>query len=245
MKKHLEYIREVPDSKTVVLCIHGILGTPDHFSKMVEVVPEDWSVYNVLLEGHGKTVDDFAAATMEQWKTQVHRLVLELNSKYENIVIAAHSMGTLFAIEEAIHNPRIKKLFLLNVPLKVHLYPSLIGNSLKIVFDKVKPQDTVAIGLQNAYSISPDKHLLKYLRWIPNYLALFSEIRSTREKISRINIPCFVFQSKKDELVAVSVVKYLRENSCVRCGLLKHSGHFYYEERDMEYLIKIFRKFLF
>lgn len=242
--KHIEYIREVPESKTAVLCIHGILGTPDHFSRLVEVVPKEWSVYNILLEGHGKTVEDFAAATMKQWKTQVHRLILALNDKYENIVIAAHSMGTLFAIEEVIHNPKIKKLFLLNVPLKVHLYPSLIGNSLKIVFDKVKLKDTIAVGLQNAYSISQDKHLLKYLRWIPNYLALFSEIRSTREKISRINVPCFVFQSKKDELVAVSTVKYLRENPHIRCGLLKHSGHFYYEETDMEYLIKIFRKFL-
>lgn len=109
--KHTEYIREAPDSKTAVLFIHGILGTPHHFHRLVEVVPEEWSVYNILLEGHGKTVDDFAGATMEQWKRQVHRLIIRLNRKYDNIIITAHSMGTLFAVEEAVKNPKVKSLF--------------------------------------------------------------------------------------------------------------------------------------
>lgn len=240
--KHKEYIREIPGSKTVILFIHGILGTPNHFNAMIEVVPKEWSIYNILLEGHGKTVEDFAASTMEQWKMQVHRLVVKLSEKYDNIIIAAHSMGTLFAISEVVKNEKVRKLFLLNAPLKVHLKPGIAVNCLKIIFDKVKQEDSAAAALQKAYSIAPDGHLWKYLRWIPNYLALFAEIRSVRNKISQINVPCFVFQSKNDELVAISSVKYFRGNPRIRCGLLEKSGHFYYEEADMEYLIKIFKR---
>lgn len=240
--KHTEYIREVPDSKTAVLFIHGILGTPHHFHRLVEVVPEEWSVYNILLEGHGKTVDDFAGATMEQWKRQVHRLIIRLNRKYDNIIITAHSMGTLFAVEEAVKNPKVKSLFLLNVPLKVHLYPKTVMDSLKIIFERVKPDDKAVMAVRDAYSITPDKHLWKYLRWIPNYLDLFAEIKRARKCVSQIKVPCFVFYSKKDELVAASSVKYFRENPHIRCKLLTESGHFYYEEADMEAIIKGFKK---
>lgn len=184
--KHLEYIREVPGSKTAVLFIHGILGTPNHFARLVDAVPDEWAVYNILLEGHGRTVEDFASATMEQWKTQVRCLVLKLSDEYDNIIVVAHSMGTLFAIEEAVRNPKIKKLFL--------------------------------------------------------YLALLAEIGKTRKMTARINVPCFVFQSKKDELVAISSVKYFRENPWMRCGLLVHSVHFYYEESDMAYVMECFKR---
>lgn len=242
-RKHLEYVREVPGSKTVMLFVHGILGTPNHFIGMVEMVPKEWSVYNVLLDGHGKTVDDFAASSMEKWKAQIHSLVVNLSERYDNIFITAHSMGTLFAIHEAIKNPKIKKLFLLNVPLRVTLKPRIIISSLKIIFDKIEPDDSVAAAIQKAYSIEPDKRLWKYLNWIPNYIALFAEIRNTRKMIEKINVPCFVFQSKEDELVAISSVKYLKVNSKIRCGLLLHSGHFYYETSDFVYMLRAFKKF--
>lgn len=241
--KHLEYVREVPRSKTVMLFVHGILGTPNHFNGMVEMVPKEWSIYNILLDGHGKTVDDFAASSMKKWKAQIHSLVVNLSERYDNIFITAHSMGTLFAIHEAVQNPKIKKLFLLDVPLRVTLKPRIIISSLKIVFDKIGPDDSVTAAIQKAYSIEPDKRLWKYLKWIPNYLALFSEIRSTRKMIDKINIPCYVFQSKEDELVAISAVKYLKVNPKIRCGLLSHSGHFYYETSDFAYMLRVFKKF--
>lgn len=241
--KHTSYIHEVPDSTTAILFIHGILGTPNHFNRLLKSVPEEWSVYNILLDGHGRTVDDFAAASMYKWKLQVHHLVLKLSNRYDNILIVAHSMGTLFAIEEAAGNPKIKKLFLLDVPLMPTLRPVMILSALKIIFDKIRPDDYLAIATRDAYSITPDRRLWKYLKWIPNYLALFSEIKSTRRKICNINVPCFVFLSKHDELVKISSVKYFRGNPMIRCRLLPYSGHFYYESFDMNYILRIFQKF--
>lgn len=241
--EHAEFVWEQPGSRTVILFVHGILGTPNHFNNLIRAVPDEWAIYNILLDGHGKTVDDFAAATMEKWKGKVHQLVSELSVRYENIVIAAHSMGTLFAISETLDNKKIKKLFLINVPLKVSVKPRIMANSFKVIFGKIRPDDVIGVATQNAYSITPDRRLWKYLKWIPNYLALFSEIRSTRKKIAQIQVPCFVFQSVEDELVAVSAVKYFRGNDRIKCRLLPRSGHFYYEESDAAFMLKVFRQF--
>ena len=66
---HSEYIR-VNSSETAVLMIHGIAGTPAHFRELIPVIPEDWAVYNILLDGHGKNVEDFGRSSMQKWKDQ-------------------------------------------------------------------------------------------------------------------------------------------------------------------------------
>ncbi len=68
---HKEYRNIIPNSKTSILFIHGILGTPDHFSDFIKEVPPNWSIYNILLIGHGKTVNDFSNAIMDDWKNQI------------------------------------------------------------------------------------------------------------------------------------------------------------------------------
>ena len=53
---HKEYKRIVENSPKALLFIHGILGTPNHFAPFIPLVPENLSVYNLLLDGHGKGV---------------------------------------------------------------------------------------------------------------------------------------------------------------------------------------------
>ena len=64
---HRAYIRIVEDSDTAVLMIHGIAGSPAHFRDLIPVIPADWSVYNILLDGHGGTVSDFSRTSMKKW----------------------------------------------------------------------------------------------------------------------------------------------------------------------------------
>ena len=52
---HQEYIREIPGAKTAVLMLHGIAGTPDHFEMLLPLVPADWSIYNILLDGKNRS----------------------------------------------------------------------------------------------------------------------------------------------------------------------------------------------
>ena len=99
---HKPYIREIAGSDTAVLFIHGILGTPEHFRDFIPLVPASWSIFNILLDGHGKTAKDFSHSSMEQWKSQVSRIMHHLSEQYDHVLIVAHSMGTLFALSEAV-----------------------------------------------------------------------------------------------------------------------------------------------
>ena len=233
MSKHQEYIRIVPQATTAVLFIHGIVGTPDHFRKFIPLIPENWSVVNLLLDGHGKTTDDFAKTSMKNWKLQVKDAFALLKRQHNNIIIVAHSMGTLFAINAALEDStKISHLFLMASPLRVHPKLSAIVTSLKVLFQRVSPDDLRTIGAKDAYGIEPDPRLWKYLLWIPRYVELLVEIYHTRKIVQKLNSPCTVYQSKKDELVAYSSVKILEKNPKIRTKTLLQSGHFYLTSED-------------
>ena len=72
---------------------------------------------------------------MKKWEAQVASVVDELSLTHEKIYIVAHSLGTLFAIDQAIKNKKVCKLFLLAVPLRLSIKPKMPINSLKVYFN--------------------------------------------------------------------------------------------------------------
>ena len=115
---HEPYIRIVPGSNTAVLMVHGIVGTPRHFDGILAAIPEDWCVYNILLDGHGGGVTDFSRTSMEIWRKQVRSILNALCVRYKRIFIVAHSMGTLLAMEAALeHKNKIAGMLFLALKL--------------------------------------------------------------------------------------------------------------------------------
>ena len=241
---HKEYVRICENANTVVLFIHGIAGTPNHFHEFVSLVPETVSVYNLLLDGHGESVEDFSKTSMKKWEAQVTAVVEKLSLTHEKIYIAAHSLGTLLAIGNAITNKKISSLFLLAVPLKLSVKPRMVSNSLKVYFGKVRPDDYKALAAQKSYGIGKDKNPFHYIGWIPRYMELLTKIRQTRKALYLLKTPCAVYQSKEDEVVSNKSVKYLSKNSCIRIHELEKSGHYYYSEEDFTFLLTEFSKML-
>ena len=97
--------RLLPGAACAVLFVHGILGSPAQFAPFLPLVPQDWSFCNLLLQGHGGGARDFSAASMAVWREQTRQAFAELRAQHETVVIAAHSMGTLFAVQEAVRSP--------------------------------------------------------------------------------------------------------------------------------------------
>lgn len=221
--------------------IHGILGTPRHFDFLLELVPDDCTVVNLHLKGHGGSVRDFSSASMAAWKKQVHNAVEELLSQGKELFIAAHSMGTLFAAEEAVHNPSIK-LFLMNMPLKIYIRPRLINTSWKIFIGKIDPNDKWMAAAKNAYGIDKDRNIFHYLGWIPRYLELFSEISRVNKLIDKLSVPCTVFFSANDEMVSLKSQKKLRKKPHIKVCILERSGHYYYSETDRSVMRREFEE---
>ncbi len=173
-----EQRRYIQNADTAALFIHGILGTPNHFRSLIPFVPSNWSIHNILLKGHGGSVKDFSDASMSKWKQQVHEALKFLMESHNKVIIVAHSMGTLFAIQEAVET-QIAALFLLNTPLKIRITPRLFKTAWKVFSGNIKPDDEWMLAAQSVYGIGRDMNILHYFGWIPRYLELFSEIRKT------------------------------------------------------------------
>ncbi len=229
---HREYIRRVPGAKTAVLCIHGIIGSPRHFTGLIPLIPGNVTVYNILLPGHGGTAEDFARSSMRDWELYVAKLANRLCGEYENLIIAGHSMGTLFAVDAALANPeRVKGLFLMNVPLTPRPKLDAVLNSVGVLWDVTSPNPVISAS-KASYSITPDKRLWKYLAWLPRYGELFKKAAQTRQRLPLLRVPGVAFVSGRDELVSPLTYPLLRRTGTVKTVWLPGSRHYYYTKED-------------
>ncbi len=239
--KHSEYIRDVKNAKTAILFMHGILGTPDHFNEFVNLVPNTYAVHNILLDGHGKGVDEFSKTSMKKWKSQAESKFIELSQKYDKVILVAHSMGTLFSIDLANKYPdKIEHMFLIAVPLKIMVKPLAVKISLTLMFKKNVKKE-IYLSAKNGCSVALSAKFWKYAKWLPNYFSLFYETKKTCKAVDKLSVACKCYQSKKDELVSKNSVKYFDNVNYV---FLPNSHHFYYDKADMEFMKKEFLELL-
>lgn len=241
---HSECKRIVPGAARAILFVHGILGTPRHFDAFVSLVPEDTSVWNLLLDGHGKGVRDFTNTSMAKWEAQVREAVADLAQTHERVYIAAHSLGCLLSIGEALREPKVAGLFLLAAPLKLFLKPKMVTNSIKVYFDRIRPGDGPGMAAKRCCGITHSRNLFLYLGWVPRFLELFRKIRETRNLLPALTVPSAAYQSAKDEMVSRRGAQILRGNPHIRVTELPHSGHFYYAPADWELLLTAFTDFI-
>lgn len=234
--QYAPYIRPVPGADTAVLCVHGIVGTPAQFRDLLPLIPENWSIYNILLDGHGKQVQDFGKTSMKKWKAQVCRQLDEILESHKQVLILAHSMGTLFAIQEAIRRPdRVKALFLLAVPLTPHLPPSTAFYSTLAALGWYKPgQRAETFVRASGVHLSPN--LFRYIAWIPRFLELLALVREVRRILPQLNTPTRSYQSYTDELVGRGAIRQLAKYPVIQNTVLQGSGHFFYDENDTRLL---------
>ena len=227
---------------TGVLFIHGILGKPDYFDFLHRCIPaEGFYIVSLLLEGHCDTPKAFGQTSMAQWRSQVAEAVDRLKADCSRVVIAAHSMGTLFAIDNAVRG-RADTLFLLNPPLSLRFSLRMATTSLKVLRGKADDQWTAAA--KAAYSISDDSNPLHYIGWISRYLELFAEIRHTRSVIGRLTVPTRAYISAHDEVVSPRSARWLPLRPDVAVVTLPDSGHYYYPEPDRRRIVSDFSRFL-
>ena len=245
---HRETVRLVPNADTAVLMIHGICGTPNHFRDVIpleERIPDHISVYNLLLDGHGGTVTDFAASSGRKWSEKVAQVYDILAEEHKEIYVVGHSMGTLFALQlAAAHPEKVKKLFLLAVPMRPCLKPTLILDLLLMVFGKLERAPAHRVALSKAAGIRTTRKLWQYFLWIPRFLDLFSIISKTEGIISDVVVDCRCYQSQKDELVFRSSEKILAQNEDFQIYRLRDSSHFYYAPDDRNLVLTDFEQWI-
>lgn len=231
---HAPYFRNGTGPNAVLL-IHGIAGSPAHFRDLVPVIPESFSVYNILLDGHSGTVDNLSHSSMAKWKSQVGTVLEKLFARHEQIVIVAHSMGTLFAIQAAIDHPdKISGLFLLAVPTHPWVRLSTWRTCLRVAFGKRDlPADRAMRG-ETALELTPK--LWKYIGWAPRMIELLAECSRVRKLLPKLAVPTRSFQSRVDELVSFRSCGDLETHPFISNTVLENSGHFVYGPADTRFL---------
>ncbi len=231
--KHTEYLKVVENADTAVLFIHGILGSPDRYKPFIEATPVSWTVHNILLDGHGGEMEDFAETSMIKWQTQMVSAIEKLKRNHKKILVVAHSLGTLLTIEAVTKNPdRICGMLLFAPPLDIWMKPSLAVTSAKIVLGKVDESNPAETSLRDANSINTKASPIDYVRTVPRFLELFKEAIDVRNMISKINVPTVAFISEKDELVPPTTKRHLTDNDSIRLVSLPNSMHEYYPPED-------------
>ena len=244
--KQEDYIRILPDADTAVLLIHGICGAPVHFLKpvpLVALIPEDWSVYNVLLDGHGGSAEDFGRSSMKKWREQVFRIFEELCNTHKQVIIAGHSMGTLFAMQMAAQRPdKVPFLFLIASPMRPWPRWTGVKNLMKMTFGKLRADVPMEHALNVASGITVTKKIWKYIPWAPRFIELFAEVYRTEKILPQLRVPCVAWQSGKDEMVANRSSKILEKVDSMEVRVLADSTHFYYAPADLETVLADFRE---
>lgn len=228
--------------ENAVLLIHGIAGSPGHFRDLVPVIPEEFSVYNILLDGHNGTVADFSRTSMAKWKAQVKATLVKLFTCHEKVVIVAHSMGTLFAIQAAIDHPdKIPCLFLLSVPTRPWVRFSTACTAFRVALGNTDP---AANAMRGDTGIMLTKNVFKYLAWIPRMIELLQECRRIRTVLPQLRTPTLSFLSRTDELVSIRSCRDLEFHPYITNLILSDSGHFVYGKEDTAYLQSCLAKML-
>lgn len=241
---HKPYERKVPGGKTALLCLHGILGSPEHFRAFLPYVPESVSVFALLLDGHGGRTQDFSKSSMEKWKAQVHEKLASLSGEYSRIYILGHSMGTLLALDACMSYPKVSGLFLLAVPLRIAVRPAAVFYSLKAYLGLSKDGDPLSSAYEAAHSVTLSKNPFLYIGWLPRYLELFQISRKVRSQMSSVSVPCVIFQSEKDELVSARSARHIPAQENFSSSVLPSARHFVYTPENMDTLGAALHSFL-
>ena len=244
--EHYETLRQVPGAKTAVLFLHGIAGTPNQFRKLMpleDLVPEDWSVFNIRYPGYGGTVKEFGRSNIDQWRDYARERFQELAQSHEQVLIVGHSMGTLFAMQLALYNPeKVAGLFLMNVPLRPWPRLILIPNCLRLAFGGIREDHPRERCFEIACGVTPTALVWQYISWIPRVFELFGEIIRTEKVMDNLSVPCIAFQSRKDDLVSNFTAPVLRKSGVMEVRELPESTHFYYAPWELKAVVREFEK---
>lgn len=244
---HKPFIYENKDSKTIVIFIHGILEGPNQFKEFAEILHKEGFSYSaILLHGHGKSGKYFAKSSREKWMNSVDKEILKHKDNYENIILVGHSMGALLSLLFALkYKNKVKGIVLISTPLKVFVRFNMIISSIKVAFGRVREQDTLAKYAKKAFSVERGS-IFTYISWIPRYVDLFTLISLTKKELKNIEVPTLIVQCKRDELVSYKTLKVFKrklQNDYEVINLEK-SGHFYYDDEELRYLLNEFEIFI-
>ena len=242
-QRHRPIFMEAPGSDTAVLMIHGIQGSPDQFTFLVEALAGQYTVQTLLLPGHGGMVRDFAKSRMAVWQAYVDDALLALTKRYRRVFIVGHSMGCLLGLQAAVSHPdKVAGLVLLAPAFRVFISRRCVACNAKMLFAKAEDDEIVA-AMRQGNSVSASSPFA-YLLGAPRFLELLQKARACRPLIGQCGVPMAVVHSENDEIISRKTVDLFQRRPNTRVYMAKKSSHYYYPPQARKALAKLVREFI-
>lgn len=224
-------------NKLGVLFIHGIVEKSEQFNDFIKI-SGDIPYLNIVLDGHGQTVKEFALSSMDKWKQNAEDAFLKLCESCEKVLIVGHSMGTLLALDlSEKYNDKIAELFLLAIPFKMRVNFYGVKIALKTMLN-MDGDEAVQFSKQ-ALAISAGKNPFMFFKCLPRYFELFGEAKKQRNRINDLKNSAIVIQSDEDEFISPKTNKYLNNEMITYYNLKAH--HANYPKETRQKILQLFK----
>lgn len=214
-------------SGTVILCVHGIQGSPSQFDWILSALGGHVPVENLLLPGHGGDVRAFRKSGMHAWQACVDAKITQLSARYENILYIGHSMGCLLGIDACIRlKTRVRALMLLACPLALRPSWRYVKNNF-CAAASIRLDDPFVAAARSGNSVQAASPLA-YLSCLRPYLQLLFKMRSVRKQLAQLTLPVLAIHSQRDEIVSPRSLDYFKPLPRAKTAIAPDSGHFLY-----------------
>ena len=223
-----------PGSDSVVVFIHGFMGSPRQFDWLAQAVSQqNCSAATLLLPGHGGSASDFGAGTFNSWQNHVDSEIGRLAALYKNIWLAGHSMGGLLAINAAVRFEEcVRGLFTIACPFKISGFSA---NTLKVRLNQIFGGK--GNPLKTAYLSNSSVALSPGLLWHAQRPAaeLKKLMSAARSNLGMIRVPFTAVYSTSDELTSIASLKILKAGLNTvdfKAVVLSESVHAFFPEHE-------------
>lgn len=235
---HTEFRNEQKTADTLIIFVHGFLGSPNQFCDLSQAVfDKGYSSVSLLLPGHGKTGKEFAKCMLCDWENYLQQEISSYCTKYDRVFVVGHSMGGLLALNASlVKENKICGVFLISSPMKIN-YISLrsFSSRFKLIF--CSKNSAVKQSYKRSFGITKTPFYI-YPLWLKQVGELKKLIKKTEANLFEIRTPVVIVNSKADEIVSFKSLDIFYEglkNTAREKLVLQKSMHAHYvpEERTL------------
>jgi carboxylesterase len=214
-----------------VLLIHGFTGSTSEVREMAEALHrQGYTVLAPRLGAHGTSPKELEATSWHEWYATVEDGYRILSELCDEIMVAGHSMGGLFAILIALSFP-VTRVAVMSAPIKVQdkrvEYLGLISLVTRFFTKKKRKKDIPYFN----YSVMPLKSVQ----------SLMTLIDAVRRDLPRLDKPILILQSRCEHTVDPVSAQIIYDevgSEDKKLRWLERSGHSIMTDQEREFVFR-------
>jgi len=227
------------------LLIHGFSGSPSEMRFMGErLAKAGWTVFGILLSGHGTTPEQMAKTSWEDWTRDAEAGVRKLRKSCDTVIGIGLSMGGLLALHLATLG-LIDGIVTMNAPMVladrrtryarlIRPFKTFVGKPKAHLLEPTPTRKSTTSATEMAPIL--ERFVYEHIP-VDGLISLNRGIRQVRSKLSAITCPALLMQSGKDftvNPVSVQIINKKIQHVNPIVDYWENSGHILTLGRERE-----------